>query len=469
MAKKEKQQPYGPGIDAERAILGAVLLDNSAYYEASELSVEDFRMDSHQKIWLRMIGLQESGKAVDIVTLSEELSRRGEVDSIGGIAYLAGLTDGLPRRPSIANYVRIVQEKSRLRGITSICALAANRATEEEESGEIIADTESALQNLVNSQKQVSSCELKDLTKPVLQEIIRDRDRKPEEAVLEYGLGMLDEMTGGIHADELITVAARTNQGKTFFALQVARHNAQRGLPVDVYALEMRKEKLVRRMLADMTGIGSYKLRKPRWLTVQDLDKIGYALEEMSAWPLRIYDRRDLGRKITGQQLASRIKMNIAQHGTRLTVIDYLQLLQASEDGKLVTDNYRRVSLLSEIFATLKTTTGVPIIQLSQLSRPKDEKEREGPPNLYSLKQSGEIENDTDTAILLWMEHKKKVWTGKDAIIVAKQREGPTDTVAAHFDRDRLMWEERAVEVPEDKPPKQQQPRDSKAAAAQDF
>src|ERR1700756_4948184 len=239
-------------VDAERTILGAILLDNHAYNEAAEkLVAADFALESHQRIFARMAELIDASRAVDIVTLAEELSRRKEVEAIGGVAYLASLTEGLPRRLSIEEYVRIVKDKSLLKQLINICSSAITRAADQsEEALEVLNAAESSLLEVTE----------KGITRGFagIPEIVRDSfgtiDNLYKEGREVTGLAThfdeFDRMTSGLQASELIIIAARPSMGKTAWAINIAENAAVRGgKVVAVFSLEMSKESLLRGML----------------------------------------------------------------------------------------------------------------------------------------------------------------------------------------------------------------------------
>ncbi|MGC1361481.1 MAG: replicative DNA helicase, partial [Silvibacterium sp.] len=270
-------------IDAERSILGAILLDNHAYNEAAEkLRPEDFALDSHQRIFARMAELIDAGRAVDIVTLAEELGRRKEVEAIGGVAYLASLTEGLPRRLSIEEYVRIVKDKSLLRQLINICSSAITRAADQ---------SEEALEVLNAAETSLLEVTEKGITRGFtgIPEIVRDSfgtiDNLYKEGREVTGLAThfddFDRMTSGLQNSELTIIAARPSMGKTAWAINIAQNAAVRGgKTVAVFSLEMSKESLLRRMLASEALVDSQKIQKG-FLGRDDHEKLSSALERL--------------------------------------------------------------------------------------------------------------------------------------------------------------------------------------------
>jgi replicative DNA helicase len=267
-------------IDAEKTILGAILLDNAAHAEAAEsLKPDDFALDSHRRIFLRMSELIDTGHAVDIVTLSNELAKYKEIEAVGGVAYLASLTEGLPRRPVIEDYVRIVKDKSLLRRLMGICSSAIAKAADQSQDAiGVLDETESRL-------LEVSEAGLTRGLQP-LDAIVRDSfgsiDNLYKQSREITGLATsfidLDRMTSGLQKGELVIIAARPSMGKTAFAINLAQNAAvQHQAIVAVFSLEMSKESLLRRMLASQARVDQQRLQKG-FLGQEDHEKLQNAL-----------------------------------------------------------------------------------------------------------------------------------------------------------------------------------------------
>ncbi len=267
-------------IDAEKTILGAILLDNAAHSEAAEkIEADDFSLDSHRRIFLRMTELMDSQRAVDIVTLANELARNKEVESVGGVAYLASLTEGLPRRPVIDEYIKIVKDKSLLRRLMGICSAAIARAADQSETAlEVIGAAEQDLLNV--SQKGLSGGfqSLEQIVANSFGSIDNLYKQSREVTGLATDFYELDRMTSGLQKGELIIVAARPSMGKTAFAINMAQNAAvNHGATVAVFSLEMSKESLLRRMLASQAWVDQRKLQTG-FLGREDHDKLQKAL-----------------------------------------------------------------------------------------------------------------------------------------------------------------------------------------------
>jgi replicative DNA helicase len=427
-------------IDAERSILGAILLENHSYNEAAEkLKADDFALDSHRRIFSRMAELIDAGRAVDIVTLSEELAKRKEVEAIGGVAYLASLTEGLPRRLSIEEYVRIVKDKSLLRQLINICSTAITRAADQgEEALEVLNAAESGLLEVTE----------RGITRGFasIPEIVRDSfgtiDNLYKEGREVTGLAThftdFDKMTSGLQASELIIIAARPSMGKTAWAINIAQNAAVRGgKVVAVFSLEMSKESLLRRMLASQAQVDSQKIQKG-FLLREDQEKLTRALEQLAESRMFIDDTP--GISLTEMRAKSR-RLRQMSGGLDLIVVDYLQLMTGGTSGpggKKYENRTQEVSAISRGLKALAKELQVPVIALSQLSRASEQRGGDKKPMLSDLRESGSIEQDADVVAFI---HRESYYNrdengqpdpeteGKAEIIIAKQRNGPTGSV----------------------------------------
>ncbi|MGA7244669.1 MAG: replicative DNA helicase, partial [Terracidiphilus sp.] len=336
-------------IDAEKTILGAILLDNSAHSEAAErLEADDFSLDSHRRIFLRMTELMNEQRAVDIVTLSNELARAKEIESIGGVAYLASLTEGLPMRPVIEDYVRIVKDKSLLRKLMLICSAAIARAADQSETAlEVLDAAESQLLE-VSEKGIVRGLEALDR---IVQNSFGSIDNLYKQSREVTGLATefteLDRMMSGLQKGELVIIAARPSMGKTAFAINIAENAAIKSKAiVAVFSLEMSKESLLRRMLASQAWVDQRKLQTG-FLGREDQQKLQKALEELIESRLFIDDSAGIS-LAEMRAKARRLKQTVG--GLDLIVVDYLQLMSAtlpSAGGKRYENRTQEVSAIS--------------------------------------------------------------------------------------------------------------------------
>jgi replicative DNA helicase len=444
-------------LDAERSILGAIMLDNLAYNEAAEkIRAEDFSLDSHRRIYTRMAELIDAGRAVDIVTLSDELARRKEVEAIGGVAYLASLTEGLPRRISIEEYVRIVKDKSLLRQLMGICTDAITRAADQsEEALEVLNAAESSLMEVTERGITSGFAGIPEIVRDSFGTIDNLYKQGREITGLETHYKDFDRMTSGLQHSELIIIAARPSMGKTAWAINIAENCAVKGgKVVAVFSLEMSKESLLRRMLASQAMVNTRHIQMG-YLAGNAREKLTRALAELVESKIFIDDTP--GISLTEMRAKARRLRQI--HGSLdLIVVDYLQLMSATamgSGGKRYENRVQEVSAISRGLKALAKELKVPVIALSQLSRASEKREGNKKPMLSDLRESGSIEQDADVVAFI---HRESYYNkdengeedpdskGKAEIIIAKQRNGPTGSVHLAFLSDYTRFENLAHE-----------------------
>lgn len=429
-------------LDAEKTILGAILLDNAAHSEAAEkLEADDFSLDSHRRIFLRMSELINEQRAVDIVTLANELARNKEIEAVGGVAYLASLTEGLPLRPVIEDYIRIVKDKSLLRRLMAICSAAIARAADQSETAlEVLGAAEAQL--LEVSEKGVSQGfqTLEQIVAHSFGSIDNLFKQSREITGLATGFIELDRMTSGLQRGELVIVAARPSMGKTALAINMAQNAAvMGGAKVAVFSLEMSKESLLRRMLSAQSGVDQRKLQTG-FIPREDQARLQHALEQLVEAKLFIDDTAGIS-LAEMRAKARRLRQN--EGGLDLVVIDYLQLMSAtlpSAGGKRYENRTQEVSAISRGLKALAKELDVPVIALSQLSRASERRGDDKRPMLSDLRESGSIEQDADVVAFIHREayynrdeNQSESDRAKSEIILAKQRNGPTGTVHLNF------------------------------------
>jgi replicative DNA helicase len=420
--------------DAERSILGGILLDNYLVNEATQgLLPEHFYLDSHRRIFQRMMDLNETAKPIEIISLSEELARHKELESVGGVAYISSLTDGVPRRQSIEHYVRLVKDKALLRGLIHAAnGMISKALDQEDEAGEILDGAEADIFNL--SEARISQ----DLMK--LSEIVRQSFPDGLDSLYEAGRRItgvethyseLDDKTAGFQPSDLIIIAARPSMGKTAFAINIAENVAvldQR--PVAIFSLEMSKEALLRRMICSQSRVDSHKFRTG-FLGKEDLEKIRNGIDSLLQAPMYIDDTPGLS--LTEMRAkARRLKR---QHGLDMVVVDYLQLMSATAPGgKRYENRTQEVSAISRGLKAIAKELRVPVVALSQLSRaPETRGTNDNTPKLSDLRESGSIEQDADVVMFIhrpeYYDRDNPDIKGDANLIIGKQRNGPTDTV----------------------------------------
>ncbi len=429
-------------VDAERTILGAILLDNAAHAEAAEkLGDDDFSLDSHRRIFQRMTELMSSQRAVDIVTLAEELARYKEIEAVGGVAYLASLTEGLPRRPVIEEYIRIVKDKSLLRKLMGICSAAIARAADQSETAlEVLGDAEAKL--LEVSEKGIAKG-----LEPI-EQIVRESfgsidnlyKQSREVTGLTTGFKPLNKMTRGLQKGELIIIAARPSMGKTALAINIAENAAiESGAVVAVFSLEMNKGSLLRRMLASQAWVDQRKMQDG-FIPREDHQKLTRALGQLVESHIFIDDSAGIS---LAEMRAKARRLRQSAGRLDLVVVDYLQLMSAtlpSAGGKRYENRTQEVSAISRGLKALAKELDVPVLALSQLSRNNERRGDDKRPMLSDLRESGSIEQDADVVAFIHREAYYNRDEGQSTseaadseILIAKQRNGPTGVVHLNF------------------------------------
>src|SRR5438105_900996 len=432
-------------IDAERSILGAILLDNFAYNQAAEsLRPDDFALDAHRRIYSRMLDLAESNRPIDLVTLAEELSRRREVEAVGGVAYLSSLTDGLPHRPNIEHYVKIVRDKALLRGLIHTANSAIARAAEQSDPAEeILNDTEAAIFQL--SEKRIGRGFMG------VQEIVKESFGSVD-ALLQRGQRItglathytdLDEMTSGLQRSDLVIIAARPSMGKTAFAMNIAENaSIEDRKVVGMFSLEMSREALLLRLLCSRARVDSHKMRTGS-LWRDDMQKVVHAMEQLAHAPIYIDDTPG----ISLSEMRAKARRLQQQVGSLdLVIVDYLQLM--SGGGRRYENRTQEVSAISRGLKGLAKELKVPVVALSQLSRAPESRGGDHRPQLADLRESGSIEQDADVVMFIFREEVYKPddpdLSGRAELIIAKQRNGPTGKINLAFLKNSTRFESLA-------------------------
>jgi len=421
-------------VEAEKSILGAILLDNFAYNQAAEhLRVEDFSLDSHRRIYSRMVDLSESSRPIDMITLIEELERHKDLQAIGDVAYVSSLVEGVPERPSIEHYVKIVRDKALLRGVISAATTAIARASDQSDSAEdVLSDTEAAIFQL--SEKRIGRGFMG------IQEIVRESIGSVD-ALLQRGqriTGMathytdLDEMTSGLQRSDLVIIAARPSMGKTAFVMNIAENAAiEDQQVVGVFSLEMSREALLMRLLCSQARVDAHKMRTGS-LWQEDTKKVVRAMEQLAHAPIFIDDTPGIS---LSEMRAKARRLKQSQGRLDLIIVDYLQLM--SGGGKRFENRTQEVSAISRGLKAIAKELSVPVIALSQLSRAPESRGGDHRPQLADLRESGSIKQDADLVMFIFREEVYKQddpeLQGRAEIIIAKQRNGPIGRVKMAF------------------------------------
>ena len=439
-------------LEAERALLGSILLDNSALNTVLEtLGKDDFYSEAHRITFERMVDLSERNRTIDLVTLSEELAKEGLLEKAGGAAYLASLTDGVPigTMAAVPEYSRIVKEKSILRRLINASSNVISRCLEGSDDPETLIDlAQSQVFDIAEQKVQSGFSNVREIVKDSFGTIDVLFDRGQRVTGVETGFEDLDDMTSGLQAGELIVVAARPSLGKTALALNIAAHAAIRcNKLVGLFSLEMSKESLVIRLLCSEAKINSHLLRTGL-SSREDWNKMTHALGRLAEASLFIEDSPAL----SIMQIRAKARRLKAEKGLDLLIVDYLQL--ASGHGRFE-NRTQEVSFISRGLKSIAKELRVPVLALSQLSRAPEQRPGQRP-QLSDLRESGSIEQDADVVIFIFRERRTaEEAEGEDEmsrrgletkLIIGKQRNGPTGEVSVVFMKPYARFENKLPE-----------------------
>ncbi|CAM5195128.1 Replicative DNA helicase OS=Lysinibacillus sphaericus OX=1421 GN=LS41612_00455 PE=3 SV=1 [Lysinibacillus sphaericus] len=408
--------------EAEQSVIGAIFLEPQALITASEiLLADDFYQNAHKKIFETMLRLSDQGKAIDVVTVTEELSAKKEIEDVGGLSYLLELANAVPTAANVAHYAKIVEEKALLRRLIRVATkIVEDGYTREDEVEALLGEAEKKMMEVANRKNAGDFKHVKDVLVETFDNIEQLQSRKGDVTGIPTGFRDLDHITAGFQRNDLIIVAARPSVGKTAFALNVAQSVAvQARENVAIFSLEMGAEQLVMRMLCAEGNIDAQVLRTGA-LTTEDWGKLTMAMGSLSNSGIFIDDTP--GVRIN--EIRAKCRRLAQEHGLGMILIDYLQLIQGS--GKPGENRQQEVSEISRSLKGLARELKVPVIALSQLSRGVEQRQDKRP-MMSDLRESGSIEQDADIVAFLYRDDyydKESESKNMIEIIIAKQRNG---------------------------------------------
>ena len=424
----ERSLPHN--LEAERCVLGAILIHNEAFNVAAELiDSHDFFRVAHRLVFDKMVGLNERGHVIDLVTIKDELGRSGHLDEVGGAAYVAGLADGVPRSTHVEHYARIVKEKAILRNLIHSASKILSTAYEaEQDAGTVLDQAEQEIFSIAEDRIHTGFVPLGDLVQGSFTAIENLQQHKGLVTGIPTGFVDLDNLTSGFQPSDLIIIAARPSMGKTSFVLNVAQHiGTKTDRTVGFFSLEMSREQLFMRMLTSEAEVDSHRFRGG-FLSERDYGRLSTALGRLAEARVYIDDSAGLG-VLEARAKARRLK---AEHGLDLLVIDYIQLMQGR--GRFE-NRTQEVASISRALKGLAKELAVPVVALSQLSRaPESRSDRR--PQLSDLRESGALEQDADVVMFIYRDEQYGATPENEnlaEIIIGKQRNGPTGTVKMAF------------------------------------
>ncbi len=419
-------------IEAEESILGGILIENEAINRVTEiLDPDDFYRDAHRKIFNALINLSERDEPADLITLTNELRKIDQLDSIGGASYLTSLIDSVPTAANIEYYAKIVKEKATLRKLIQTSTEIITQSYEDRGDVEVFLDeAERAIFEISEKRVRPSFYSIREIVKDSFTTIERLFKKKELVTGVPSGFKELDRMTAGFQPSDLIIIAGRPSMGKTAFCLNVAEYAAiENKIPVAIFSLEMSKEQLVIRMLCSQAHVEGTRLRTG-YLNESDWPKLTIAAGNLSEAPIYIDDTAAL----SALELRAKARRLKSEHGLGMLIVDYLQLMK----GRARVENRQQeISEISRSLKALSKELSIPVIAVSQLSR-KTEERTGNRPQLSDLRESGAIEQDADLIIFIYRDEvynrsEDNPNRGKAEVIIGKQRNGPIGKIDLAF------------------------------------
>ncbi|MBQ3661539.1 MAG: replicative DNA helicase [Firmicutes bacterium] len=430
MSQMERIPPHSD--EAEKSVLGAALIDTETFYGISEiLKPDDFYSESHKEIFRSMMDLYQRSEPIDVVTVSESLKRRNNLEAVGGRAYIAFLSTVVPTTANAVQYARIVSEKAMLRRLITAAASIVEKSYEEKLDADKVVDfAEATIFDVAKTKQTTEYSDLKDVLSTNLETIKEARERGGVLPGIPTHFQDLDKRMNGLHKSDLIIIAARPSMGKTAFALNIAQNVAMKeDKRVVIFSLEMPKEALGNRLISMDSRVDSRKLEIGD-LSDEELSDVLESIDRMSGKDVII----DATPGIGVMEMRNKCRRIDAQRKIDLIVVDYLQIMSADVPGE---SRQQEVSNISRYLKQLAREMECPVIVLSQLSRASEKRQGSHRPMLSDLRDSGAIEQDADVVMFL---HREDYYRTADEepdniceVILAKQRNGETGTV-------RLTW-----------------------------
>jgi replicative DNA helicase len=417
-------------IEAEQSVLGAILLENEALPAALEiLTPDDFYRDSHKKIFQAMLELYKKNEPIDLITLTNQMGRTGQLEEVGGASYLSSIVNLVPTAANVRYHSKIVKEKAILRNLIKTATEIVSMSYDEGiEVNELLDLAETKIFSLSERMVKTSFVHVKDVLKDTIELVDKLYNRKEFVTGLPTGFTDLDILTTGFHPGDLIVVGARPGMGKTSFCLNIAAYvGLEVRVPVAIFSLEMSKELIVLRMICSEAEVDSRSVRSG-YHTKEDYRKLVNAAGRLAEAPIFIDDSFNTVLEIRAK--ARRLK---AEHGLGLIIIDYLQLMRG--EGSYTA----REQVISDISRSLKALAkdlSVPVMVISQLNRSCEQRGEDKHPIIADLRESGAIEQDADVILFLYRGDYYKAKDAEEGVAdldIAKQRNGPTKRIKLTF------------------------------------
>ena len=426
-------------IEAEKAVLGALLLNDEHFSKVSEiLQPQDFYVPAHSAIYTAMLEVTQRMERIDIVTLQNELQKKDVFEEVGGLVYLFALQEEIPNAGLISQHAKIVKEKAVLRELINSATQIISGCYNQDDAdiNDVLDTAEKTIFQISHQRTNQNFVQLNIWLKKTFQHLSDIKSNSGGLTGVSSGYGVLDKMTSGFQPGDLIILAARPSMGKTALALNIAAHAAAQGVTVGVFSLEMSAEQLTLRLLATESNISHHNIRNAT-ITSDEWVELTHVAARLAQRKLFIDDSAGLDI----MALRAKARHLKKQENVGFLVVDYLQLLHS---GKRHENRHQEVSEISRALKALAKELGVPIIALSQLSRAVDSR-MDKRPMLSDLRESGAIEQDADVIMFLYRDSVYNPDTERPAsaeLIIGKQRNGPTGTVPLTFLKELTKFEE---------------------------
>ena len=428
-------------LDVERSVLGSILIDKEAISKIADfLLPEDFYHDSHALIYQAIFDLYDRRHPVDVITLSNLLEERKQLEQIGGSSYLASMANEVPTASHVFEYAMIVKSKSTLRRLIKagdvIRGLGYNEAEPLEE---LLDQAEKSLFGVSQTFLKDRFVHIKEILTATYDKIteLHDPATKDKYRGIPTGFIDLDSMLSGLQPSDLVILAARPSMGKTSFALNIAQNVAKKGYSCGIISLEMSKEQLVERMFCSLLEVDSWKLRTGK-LTEDDFMRIGNVMDQL--YGMKIYIDDSVGNSIA--ELRAKARRLQMEHGLNFLIIDYLQLMSAGGKSSSLTNRVQEISEISRSLKALARELKIPIMALSQLSRAVELRPSKVP-QLSDLRESGAIEQDADVVMMMYREdyyEEDSQRPGITDVFIRKHRNGPVGRVEMAFKKEQMRF-----------------------------
>lgn len=442
MALPERVPPQN--IEAEQAVLGAMLIKKEAIIEVQEiLRPDDFYREAHRIVFEAMLELSGNDEAVDLVTLTEQLRKNDTLEKIGGLPFVTQLANAVPTAANVSYHAKIVKEKAELRSLINAATEIAGAAYEDtEDVANIMDEAEKKILAVASRQNGGAFETMKNIVMRTFERINILYESKGGLTGISSGFKDLDRLTSGLQKSDLILVAARPSMGKTAFTLNIAAYCGLHNSTVAFFSLEMSKEQLMQRLLCSEGGIDASRLRTGQ-LDEDEWNHLVETADRLSRAPIFIDDTAG----ITVMELRSKARRLKAEHGLDLIIIDYLQLMQG-RPGRNSDNRQQEISEISRSLKALARELDVPVIALSQLSRSVESRQIKKP-MLSDLRESGSLEQDADIVMFLYREdYYDKDTENKNIteVIIAKHRNGPVDSISLFFQKEFTKFRDLLVQ-----------------------